>query len=354
MRSNSALSPGYVQGNIPSSDLALFMNKAVCFLLISVCWSCTQNSETEKYQRKRDNVVNVRSEIKEIVIEEVLIGRTVQMQIIDNYLIIGDYRSPDKLIHLFDKNDFHYITSTAYQGQGPGEIANMGHIAIDDAHCTFYISDHGKQKIFSYDLDSVLNNPYYEPAVKTDINVELFPSEYRYFNDTLCIGRIIQPIGYNNFKPMVGKWNMLTGEIKLMNYEHPDIQKKRMTSDVSFEHGIYAECYSNYDLMTICDLDGDLKYNIYGPMWDNEPSRIRYYATFPVFCGDKIIVGYSGKDNRAEESYPTKLIVFDLDGNYLRTLETGYKISAFCYDPENTRLFLCMNDDIQFGYLEVE
>lgn len=336
------------------SGFAFFISKTVCLLLISVCWSCARSSEPEKYQSKRDNVLNVRNEIKEIEIEDVLIGRTVQTQIIDNYLIIGDYRSPDKLIHLFDKNDFHYIASAAYQGQGPGEIANMGHIAIDEAHGKFYVSDHGKQKIFSYDLDSVVNNPSYEPAIRTAMNAELFPSEYRYFNDTLCIGRIIQPIGYNNFKSVVAKWNMLTGEIKRMSYEHPDIQKKRMISGVSFKHGIYAECYSNYDLMTICDLDGNLKCNVYGPKWDNEPGSIRYYAMFPVFCDDKIIVGYSGKDNRAEDSYPTKFIVFDLDGNYLRTLETEYKISDFCYDPDNNRLILCMNDDIQFGYLELD
>ncbi|MFV0583333.1 MAG: 6-bladed beta-propeller [Parabacteroides gordonii] len=340
--------------SIRPSGLSNLLSKVVCLLLIFICWSCTQSSETEKYQKKRDNIVNVKDKIKEIAIDDILIGRMAQTRLIDNYLIIGDYRSPDKLIHIFDKNDFHYITSTTYQGQGPGEIANMGHIAIDEAHRKFYVSDHGKQKIFSYDLDSVLNNPYYEPAVKADMNIGLFPSEYRYFNDTLCIGRIIQPIGSNNFKPIVGKWNMQTGEIKLMKYEHPDIKKKRMTSDVSFEHGIYAECYSNYDLMTICDLDGNLKYNIYGPKWENELGPTLHYTMQPAFCGNKIIAGYSGEDGRGEGSYPTKFIVFDLAGNYLQTLETGYKIADFCYDKENNRIIMCMNDDIQFGYLDLD
>ena len=45
------------------------MNKAVClFLLIVFCWGCSSNSTTEKHQDKRDNVINVRDRIKEIVL----------------------------------------------------------------------------------------------------------------------------------------------------------------------------------------------------------------------------------------------------------------------------------------------
>ena len=43
-----------------------------------------------------------------------------------------------------------------------------------------------------------------------------------------------------------------------------------------------------------------------------------------------------------------------LDGNYLKTLETGYKIARFCYDRDNNRILLSMDDDIQFGYLDMK
>ena len=49
----------------------------------------------------------------------------------------------------------------------------------------------------------------------------------------------------------------------------------------------------------------------------------------------------------------TKLIVFNTDGDYVRTLDVGYKINHFCYDEENNRLIFNFNDDIQFGYLDL-
>ena len=192
------------------------MNTAACLfnspykvsllLLIVLCLSCTSNTDTEIYQNRRDNVISVKDKVKEIMIEDVLIGRVTRPYLIDKYLIIVDHNSYDRFIHLFDKNDFHYITSTAYKGQGPGEITMPGHVGIDEAQRTFFVSDHGKQKIFSYNLDSVLANPFYIPNIKADIKIGLFPDTYRYINNTLCIGRIIEPIGTNDFKSLVAKW----------------------------------------------------------------------------------------------------------------------------------------------------
>jgi hypothetical protein len=83
------------------------MNKLVCLLFIAVCWGCTHSTETEKYQNKRNKVVNVHNKIKEIVIPEddVLIGAFANLYVMDDYLIVKDNKSFDKLIHLFDLND---------------------------------------------------------------------------------------------------------------------------------------------------------------------------------------------------------------------------------------------------------
>ena len=94
------------------------MNKLLYLLLIAVCWSCSQDSETEKHQSKRDQVVDVRDKMKEFSTQDVLIGRISRTYLIDNYLIVTDYNSPDKLIHLFDKNTFEHLASSTYQGQG--------------------------------------------------------------------------------------------------------------------------------------------------------------------------------------------------------------------------------------------
>lgn len=272
------------------------MSRLLYILFIVTYWSCMDSSETEKLQNTRNTIINVREKLQKIEIEDVLIGGVNRLQLLGDYLIIGDYSSYDQLIHIFNKKDFSYVTSTAPRGEGPHEITNMGHIGIDEVHRKFYVSDHGKQKIFSYDLDSVLVNKSYLPQVKAKMDEKLFPDKYQYISDTLCIGRVIEPIGNNDFKPFVATWNMHTGKIELMKYEHPKIEKKRMVFAVSMEYGIYIECYCNHDLMTICNLDGDLKYNIYGPNWGDQRSRnIDYYGN-ALFCNDKILVSFSGKD----------------------------------------------------------
>ena len=118
---------------MPNFEIIFIMkhiNKLFYLLLIAACWGCNNNSGTEKHQGKRNNIVNVCEKVKEIKISEdkVLIGSSVNLYLIDNYLIIQDYRSYDKLIHLFDKNQFTYLTSIGIRGQGPNEITNMGFI----------------------------------------------------------------------------------------------------------------------------------------------------------------------------------------------------------------------------------
>ncbi|WP_455630588.1 6-bladed beta-propeller [Parabacteroides sp.] len=290
------------------------------------------------------------------MIEDILINNASWLQIIDDYLFIEDHKSADELIRIFNKDNFKYITSTALKGQGPGEIANIGYIVGDNVNRKFYVSDHGKNKIFSYDLDSVIADPTYLPIEKMKMNEKIFPSKYICINDTLSIGITINPIGDSDFMPFVGKFNMKTGEIKHMSYAvNPKVKRKRISFDLSMEHGIYIEAYSPHDLMTICSLDGELKYNIYGPKWDTETHGITYFE-WVAFCNNRIVALYSGEKTFTKNrtfNHPTKFMVFDLEGNYQKTLETGYHIIQFCYDKDNQRILMSLDDEMQYAYLDV-
>jgi hypothetical protein len=336
------------------------MKKIIYLLLAVTCWGCVQKAETEKHQKKREHIIHVREQIKELVLDDVLINGGAWVYLIDDYLFIRDHKSMDKHIHIFDKNNFNYITGFADRGQGPGEITLIGHIAWDKVNRSIYVSDHGKQRIFSYPLDSVLHNESYMPGVKMNLNNSLFPDRYHYIHDTLSLGIMIKPVGNSDFKQFIGKWNMTTGEIKRMKYEHPSIEKKRIAFAVSMDNGMYVECYRNRDLMTICDLDGNLKYNIYGPAWGSESKRMDYYGDV-VFCGNRILALFSGKEsfsvgkNGRKATQPTKFLVFNLDGDYVQTLETGLDIIKFCYDSQNNRIIMSFNDEeMQFGQLDLD
>lgn len=341
------------------------MNKLISLLsvvVIVVCGSCSKPPETEKYQYKRNHIIEVRDKLVEIEIDSLLFSSASTPYIIDNYLLIADYKSYDHLIRLFDKNTFHFQTGIALWGQGPGEISSMGYIGVDESRLNFEVTDFGKQAVFCYNLDSVLTYPSYMPWVKTKIHGDKLLHKYQYIGVDQTMGLLLEPMGSSDYKVSVGKQDIHNGKFEIMPYTHPEIKKKRVSFAVSPEYGIYVECYEGQNLMTICSLDGKLKYNIYGGKnWrENQRGRIEFFRHV-AFANDKIVALYLEDHGVIEdpvrgmvENQATKFLVFDLKGDYMATLETGYRIRNFCYDKENNRIILSMNDEIQFAYLDLD
>lgn len=322
--------------------------------LSAFIFSCLKSTDTEKYQNKRNNIIKVKDKVQEIVIEDVMIGSIARLHLTDNYLIIKDPKSSDMLIHLFNRNDYKYKTSGLPRGQGPGEITNIGYIGVNDKENEIYVSDHGKLKIFNYPLDSILYDPYYIPDVKKEINNTQFPDEYEFINDNLSYARMIEPTGNAGYNEATAKWNMQTGEASKMKYAHPKVDKKRISLAVTMDNKTLVECYHNYDLITIMDLDGNLRYNIYGSNWNSRDESKLYHFGDIVFRKNKIIASYSGKEMRTRDHLPHEVLIFDINGDYIKTLDIGYRISDFCYDKLNDRLIFNFDDIIQFGYLQLD
>lgn len=338
------------------------MNKLFSLIIIiAFLTGCTNDPKSEVYQTKRSNILNVKDQVNEICINDVLIGSVARLFLLNDYLLIADCKSDDKLIRIFDKDNFQYILSSVTFGGGPNEIANMGHIEVNNAKNEFYVSDHAKQKIFVYEMDSLMSDSLYSPLVKARMNKNEFPSYYKYFSDTLTIGLIIRPTGTSGFNQLIALWNMKTGSITPMKYEHPQINNKRVAIDASEKYGNYVEVYRYYDLMTICDFDGNLICNVYGPYWDDLSTNKTSHYVKVSFYKDKIIALYSGKDAFYKDDIkgigvilPTKFLIFDTQGSYIKTLDVGYNICDFCCDEENERLIMNFDDDIQFGYIDLK
>ena len=326
------------------------MKKGIYLLMLILLSACASQTEGDKHQSSRNKVVDVKSEIKEIDTGDVLIGNSSNTYLSKEYLIITDYQAYDKAVHVFKKSDFHHLTSFGTKGQGPYEITNMGHLITDEARRKFYIIDHSKYKIFSYDIDSVLAMPdNYQHQVKMNIKANLFPSSYHYVNDTLCYGRIIQPTSASTFDQHIGKWNMTTGDIKIIGEKHPDVRNKRTHLAVSMEKKMLVEAYYNYDLMNISDLKGNIQCYIYGPNWPTQGLE-----TFgePMITPQNILVPYSGETRVTAKK--RRIHIFDLKGNYEKTLNIGYTITHCVYDETHHRLIFTFDDDIQFGYLDLK
>ena len=329
------------------------------FLLLSFVfvlgWGCIGNSGTEKKQNNRNNVLNVKENIQGIYFEDIYFSAFIRPYVSRDYLFLVDGRSMDKMIHVFDKQNFGHLVSTAPKGRGPGEIVSISHLEIDENRRRIYVTDLGKYNIFNYSLDSLVANPWYMPEVKMSIPTNKIPQKYALLNDSLAIGIVLEPIGNSDFQQFTGKWNMNDGEITLMPYRHPDIKKKRIDVAVSAEYGIFVEGYTHHDLMSIYDLYGYLKYNVYGKAWDTKVSNKKVYYQRIEICGNKIVALFSGKDRvlNDRQVLASNFMIFDLDGNYECTLDTGYPISYFCYDKEYNRIIMTLDDEMQVAYLDL-
>lgn len=330
-------------------------------LLLILCSGCGKQNKTDKIQKSRNNIVNVKDHVREIQVENVFFHSVSDVYLLDNYLLIADYNSYDMQIHFFNKGTFRHVTSAVPMGQGPGEITRMGDVTMDNTNHRFYIRDAGRNKIFCYQLDSILANPYYMPEIVMEYKEREIPSNYQYINDVLSVGTLIKPTGNSGFRQIGTRFNMKTGEIRPYENLHPEIKKLRISVAASMKYDLYVEAFAHHDLVCIRTLDGDLKYNIYGRGWNTETSNKTAYFTQPSFCRDKIFTVYSGentftKNNVGNPVYNWKkqFMIFDLEGNYLKTLDIGYKIVDYCYDEEMNRLYLTLNDDIQFAYLDLD
>ena len=222
-----------------------------------------------------------------------------------------------------------------------------------------YVFDMGKIRLLSFDMDSLVNIPDYRFSVKASFDKGVYPVSCHYISDTLAIAeRLAWSENVSGAIVTLDLWNMQTGQFK-KGYQHPvqpenPIHTNAFYFTASAQKGIYVMCSRFYDLMTICNLDGSLKYNIYGPNWKEKITSTCHYNMGVCIGRDKIYALYAGVHHHSPNRYPSQMFVYDMNGNYLKTLDMGYRIVDFCYDEEHHRLILHADDDIQFGYLDLE
>ena len=328
------------------------MRLVLYLLVVLFCVACTSKDKNEKWQSRRSNVVDVKDDVKEIDTGDVLIGAVAEPYICGNYLAVIDYKSVDKLVHVFDRNTFKYMLSLGDRGQGPTEISSVGTIAWNEKERDLYVTDHGQRRILRYNLDNLLNDSQYAPTVKLRFGNAAFPNDYYYINDTLCYGSFIEPTSASTFNQTCGKWNMITGEKKLIDYVHPADRKKRVAFAVSPQYNTLVECNRRYDLISLYNLEGVLQCNVYGPNWDGSGDGNEHFQNATI-CDDKIFVSYVG-DDWTHNSGAKVIHIFNIAGDYLKTLDVGRRINRMCCDEEHKRIIMNLDSEYQFAYLDIE
>jgi hypothetical protein len=333
----------------------------IMLLIIAGCGKRNEK-KLEIVQSERGCIVDVSDKIMSIKTDYV-IGK-VFLYIIDDILLTEEfYPKGEKVDHLFDLNTFRYITSTGVLGRGPGEITMPSGILVDREKRVFWQLDVGKKVLHKFSLDSVLSDEKYMPGASVKLVDTLLLVYYGFLNDSIALGKSIEPFTGSPFVTMaMTKFNINAVEITRFGYENPMVKGKFTNSyfDLSVKNGIYVNCYLFKDLMTICDLDGNLKYNVYGPGWNDPEKDDNGYYYDVVIYEKNIFASYLGSKGSVVEGntergvYPNSIIIFDLDGSYKKTIETGSEICSFCIDEKNNRIIAYFNDrEEPLGYFDI-
>ena len=315
-------------------------------LLIGCC-----SEESEKYITGRENVVNVEDRLK-FIDTDLMVGPVAKLSVVGDYLIIADPNSMDNLINIFSANDYSLLCSRVKRGRGPRELTRMGDIAVAVDGRSFLVPDFGKHAIFRYNVDFLCRDDHYSPTRVCDLPKSQFPSTLTAIDAENFMGTIIEPVGTGHFNQSVGVWNMARGEVRTVYSGHPQLSACRVCYDLSLERSIVAIAHHHHDLMVITDIEGNLKYNIYGPKWAPSASNREYHYGKVVVCDDMILASYSGGKNDDEGRAIHQIIVYDLKGNYIHTLDTGISFEDFCFNRKNNNLIFILNDERQLAYLE--
>ncbi len=321
-------------------------------LLILLTGSCKNQDKTEKFQNSRKKIIDVQNSLIDIDTEIILTN--LLLYIIDDYLIVLDMKpNSDRGIHLFNKNTFKYITSTGVLGHGPGEIIRYGRIGVDNDSKVFWVPDHGKQMLMKFPLDSVLQNPNFKPTEGVSLLKELFIERFEFINDSIALGKAVNTLSSSSYQMAMAKLNVVANKTSRYGYENAEAVGKKSNSVFALSKALnlYVNAYWYCDLLTICDLQGNLLHNIYGSdRLENKENKKTYFTGVDIL-DDFIVASYIGDNGiivnefqRQEGNLPTKFLIFSKEGDYISTFETKHKFSSFCVDEVNNRVIVHFRD----------
>lgn len=281
--------------------------------------------------------------------DSVLISSGTEVHAHDDIFYIEDYNSTDKIIHVVDIPGRRYLGAFGKFGEGPTEIINPGTIfTTEDGRLAVF--DFGHWNVKTFDVDSALRSEDYIPHTLVDLSAHAaaggFPDRFVYVNNGRGFARLIKTKEEGGYTQTLCSFDLTTGAIELFGaQDNPPRFKSSVAA--SYADSVVAELSSNQDFIRLYDLNGKLKRTVKGPMYDDQPSRGVYYYSNAVIGDGKLFAVYSGERDYAGK----QIVVFSLEGEYLRSYNLPDPITDISYSDKYNRLYLSLDGDRQFVYL---
>ena len=277
---------------------------------------------------------------------------------LNKYLIIHDLYSTDKGIFILDKKTLTIKRKTGKIGRGPGEIGRYGNIYTDLSKNSYYVADFGKNKIWKYNIDSVIKMNNYLPKEQSDFIMlpGIYPYDFIIKRDTLFfmteldyfIAKIFEKDSINflskNKKEIVGLDNVV-------GYNRT--YSTRMTN--MHDYSKYAFAFRYSEIISITDSSFVPIISVYGKgksfYGEDKFKDILYYSHLK---SDDVFLygGYMNKPliekdenyGNHKANFPQTIRIFTWEGKPIVELMCNDPFSDFYIDRDNNRVILYLTN----------
>lgn len=277
------------------------------------------------------------------------------LYLFDSLLIVTNTPDNKKYIHLYNRTNYKYISSSAVIGKGPGEISNPFLAVLDKPERVIWCMDHGKKRIYKFPIDSILIDSDYIPSYYVHI-----PSEkrliivYAPFNNKLFSFLNNEYNTLISFFDHKGKISDSLNIINNIKY-YKDSQELENSYKVLYNFNfnpskdkiVIAFKYSS--IIKILDNNGNILSSMQGPDKINgdplAPLTESVLAYFDIRSDKNYIYClYQGGERTKNENgmlisnFPHSLFIFDWDGNPLARINFKHSVSSFEIDQQYNRI----------------
>lgn len=340
--------------------MAKFM-RIVIWILALVVGSCSSGEALDMVQ-KRDNDIDISDYIHEFNTGNVILGQWLYLETTLRWLYVLDSNSPNKLVKVFEGSRGFYAGEIADYGPGPEEIGQPDLLAAfpgaNGAGDRIVIIDHAQHKILAYETEDALANKNYHPHKLLTFDAMTLPAGLVMLNDSIGLAeRVKLDPSSSGFSKELARFNLSTGEWEaFIDNEHAPASN--FVFDVSAEHDLIAAGDYGRDRLSMYRVDGTPIRHVLSPDYNPEKDRIAFSNIeitdkyiLAVYSGDKVSKGTLAKD---VDFLGKKILVFNHDGTYVATLDSGEQIRSIKYHLPSNRLYLALGGEVQIGWIDIE
>ena len=310
--------------------------------------ACGSSGVTEYHEGARDKVVDGISLMVPIDDNLPYINSFAAPIMAGDTLIIGDFRTTDKLFTAYDIYNDSTIGQFGKYGYGPGEVGNALIQIYNKYDKNLYIGNGMRGKLSTFYLPEAVSDSTYAAVDRFDMDFFkgiLYPN---LIDESTALCTAWSDVSSRN--SIISKLNLSTGDVTPVDSVASE-EEMKVGIAVSQNKNLIFAADREHDLIRIFDLDCNLRSKIYGPEYDENVEENDYFFSSCVICGDMVATTYTGRKQNTDRG---QIILMDLDGRYLMTLQFDSTIHGLAYHDKTDRLYLTTTGEPQIGYIELD